>query len=90
MRAFGVNQARAAILRYLAQHSGEGCTSGQIARDLALGNMTAFRHLNELEALGIVVTDGQGPRNGMRLLYRVDKERLAQQFESLERYLNGE
>ncbi|MEA5456952.1 helix-turn-helix domain-containing protein [Sinomonas sp. JGH33] len=91
MRAFGINQARAAILRYLAQDTGEGCTSGQIARDLKLGSMTAFRHLTELESLGIVVTDGEeGPRSGLRLLYRLNKERLAEEFANLGRYLNGE
>lgn len=91
MRAFGVNQARAAILRYLAQDTGDGCTSGQVARDLNLGSMTAFRHLSELESLGIVVTDGEeGPRSGMRLLYRLDKDRMADEIRQLQRYLNGQ
>lgn len=89
MRVVGANQARSAILRYLAQDEEKGCTSGQIARDLDIGAMTVFRHLGDLEDLRVVETNEDGDRNGVRVLYRLNRTRLNEELTVLQSYLNG-
>lgn len=75
MSAFGINQVRSAILRFLAA-AGHGVTSGQITRYLGANYQTVFRHLRDLEASGIVSADAGTQRQGQRVEYHLNREAL--------------
>lgn len=88
MSAFGMNQVRSAILRYLSA-ADPGVTSGQIARDLGANYQTVFRHLQDLEALGIVSSDAGDQRQGQRVAYRLNREARDQALADYADYLNN-
>lgn len=66
-----VMPARAAVLYYLASHP-EGSLSGEIVSGTGIPAQTAYRHLRELEQLGLVVTDSGKERTGQRVKYSLD------------------
>ena len=88
MKAFGMNQVRAAIVRYLAQNA-EGATSGQITRELSATYQTIFRHLQDLESQGIVRSDAGQQRHGQRVIYALDKAARDQALADYAQYLDG-
>lgn len=88
MSAFGVNQVRSAVLRCLAAAE-HGLTSGQIARDLGANYQTVFRHLQDLEALGVVSSDAGDQRQGQRVEYRLNQEALDKALAEYADYLNN-
>lgn len=86
----GANPIRAAIVRLLAQ-SAEPKTTGDIERELGgVTYQTVFRHIRELEAEGIVVSDARENRGGQRVLYSVDREALRRELDEYAKYLLGE
>lgn len=89
MKAFGMNQIRAAIIRYLAQ-SEQGVTSGQISRDLKATYQTVFRHLQDLEDQGIVVSDAGDQRQGQRVVYELNKQARDKALSEYAKYLDGQ
>lgn len=88
MSAFGINQVRSAVLRFLAAAE-HGVTSGQIARDLTANYQTVFRHLQDLESLGIVSSDAGDQRQGQRVEYRLNREALDKALAEYADYLNN-
>ncbi|WP_432246251.1 winged helix-turn-helix domain-containing protein (plasmid) [Arthrobacter sp. G.S.26] len=83
-----MNEVRSAILRNLAL-SAEGTTSGQIAKDLGANYQTVFRHLQDLEDLGLVKADAGQQRQGQRVLYRLDKAARDVALAAYAQYLDG-
>lgn len=88
MSAFGVSPIRAAVIRELARHP-EGATSGQIARHLEAAYHTVFRHLRELEDLGLVDSDAEDDRQGQRVVYRLNRDARDHEAAKLLAYLDG-
>ncbi|GAB2714014.1 hypothetical protein GCM10027038_10300 [Arthrobacter bambusae] len=88
MKAFGANEVRSAIIRHLAQNA-EGATSGQIARDLGANYQTVFRHLQDLELLGMVASNAGEQRQGQRVVYRLDREAKDRALADYDAYLEG-
>ena len=88
MSAFGVSPIRAAVIRELARHP-DGETSGQIARALEATYHTVFRHLRELEELGLVDSDAEDDRQGQRVVYRLNRDVRDREAERLLTYLDG-
>lgn len=89
MSAFGINQVRSAVLRYLAALE-HGVTSGQIARDLGANYQTVFRHLQDLETLGVVSADAGDQRQGQRVEYRLNPEALDRALAEYANYLKNQ
>lgn len=85
---FDLTHLRADILRHLSLHP-EGSTSGEVGRALAANYRTVARHLTRLEALGVVESDAPNQRQGIRVLYRINPERLALAAKLLLRYVSG-
>lgn len=86
---FGVTPLRAEILRHLSLHL-EGVTSGDVGRALATSYRTIARHLVILEGLGVVESDATEQRQGVRVLYRINPEKLSSAAKLLLEYLRGE
>lgn len=89
MKAFGMNQVRAAIIRNLAQSGDEGATSGQISRQLKATYQTVFRHLQDLENQGIVLSDAGDQRQGQRVVYRLNRNARDRALADYADYLDG-
>jgi ArsR family transcriptional regulator, arsenate/arsenite/antimonite-responsive transcriptional repressor len=89
MKAFGMNQVRAAIIRHLAR-SEEGTTSGEISRELQATYQTVFRHLHDLEEQGIVASDAGEQRQGQRVIYRLNKQARDKALADYASYLDGQ
>lgn len=83
-----MNQVRAAILRNLANKE-DGATSGQIARDLMATYQTVFRHLQDLEDQGIVLSDAGDQRQGQRVVYQLDRRARDKALANYAKYLDG-
>lgn len=75
-------------MRLLAQHP-EGLTSGAVERELNASFQTVFRHLQALEAAGVVVTNTEEPRIGRRVEYQLDQAALVATLRDYEAYLLG-
>lgn len=88
MKAFGMNEVRAAIIRHLGQDE-TGATSGRIAKELGANYQTVFRHLQDLESLGIVISNAGEQRQGQRVLYRLDRDAKNQALADYASYLDG-
>lgn len=88
MKAFGMNQVRAAIIRHLARTE-QGVTSGQISRDLQANYQTVFRHLQDLEDQGIVLSDATDQRQGQRVVYTLNKKARDKALADCAKYLDG-
>jgi DNA-binding transcriptional ArsR family regulator len=86
---FGITPLRADILRHLSMHQ-DGATSGDIGRALAANYRTVARHLALLEESGVVESDATKERQGVRVLYRINPEKLSLAAKLLLRYLHGE
>lgn len=65
--------ARLAIVRALAAVDGDGCSCGDIVRDLPLAQSTVSQHLKILREAGIIRGEISGPRS----CYCVDRAALA-------------
>jgi ArsR family transcriptional regulator, arsenate/arsenite/antimonite-responsive transcriptional repressor len=65
--------ARLAIVRALAGVGGNGCSCGEIVRDLPLAQSTVSQHLKILRQAGIVRGEIAGPRS----CYCLDRAALA-------------
>lgn len=66
-----VTPARGAIIYYLAK-SPEGSLIGEIVAGTGVPTQTTYRHLKDLEQLGLVVTDSGKERTGQRVKYSLD------------------
>jgi DNA-binding transcriptional ArsR family regulator len=88
MKAFGMNQVRAAIVRHLALNP-DGVTSGQITRELSATYQTIFRHLQDLEEQGIVTSDAGEHRHGQRVIYTLNKAARDKALADYAEYLDG-
>ncbi len=86
---FGANPIRGAIIHLLSNHP-EGMTSGAIRMELSATYQTVFRHLQELEAAGVVTTDAGDKRQGQRVLYKTDLAVVRTALSGYESYLLGE
>ncbi|WP_417221241.1 ArsR/SmtB family transcription factor [Arthrobacter sp.] len=84
----GVPHLRAAILRHLAVNE-EGGTSGEIAGILGTRYQTVQRHLEHLEQLGAVVASVPPPRQGHRVVFRLDRNILADAIRTNAEYIQG-
>lgn len=89
MKAFGMNQVRAAIIRHLAQTEA-GTTSGEISRELQATYQTVFRHLHDLEKLGIVASDAGEQRQGQRVIYTLNRQVRDKALADYASYLDGQ
>jgi predicted ArsR family transcriptional regulator len=89
MRIFGANELRSAILEHLARQAG-GVTSGQIATSLEAAYQTVFRHLQSLEAEGVVVSDAGPTRHGQRVRYSLDADARDRALADYRAYLDGD
>jgi DNA-binding transcriptional ArsR family regulator len=89
MKAFGMNQVRAAIIRHLAQKP-NGATSGDISRQLQATYQTVFRHLQDLEEQGIVASDAGEQRQGQRVRYTLNKQARDKALADYAHYLDGQ
>lgn len=83
-----MNQVRAAIIRHLALNPG-GTTSGQITRALSATYQTIFRHLQDLEDQGIIMSDAGEPRQGQRVVYTLDQAARDKALADYAAYLDG-
>lgn len=86
---FGMVPLRAEILRWLSQNP-QGATSGAIGRALGANYRTVAKHLVRLEDLGVIESDADDERQGVRVIYRVSPDRLAAAFDFLQGYIHGE
>lgn len=84
----GANMIRGSIVRVLSQHP-EGMTSGMIERELNAQYQTVFRHLQALEAAGVVSTAAAGSRHGRRVVYVLDQDALIATIADYQSYLLG-
>lgn len=71
--------ARLAIVRALAGVGGNGCSCGEIVRDLPLAQSTVSQHLKILREAGIIRGDVGGPRS----CYCLDHDVLASVAEAM-------
>jgi ArsR family transcriptional regulator, arsenate/arsenite/antimonite-responsive transcriptional repressor len=79
MKALG-HPARLAIVRALAGVGGDGCSCGEIVRDLPLAQSTVSQHLKILREAGIIRGEISGPRS----CYCLDRAALAAVAEAME------
>lgn len=86
---FAITPLRAEILRHLSMRT-EGVTSGEIGRALSANYRTVARHLVLLEGHGVVESDATEDRQGLRVRYRINQERLSVAAQLLFQYLHGE
>lgn len=86
---FGMTPLRAEILRYLSTHP-EGSTSGDVGRALSANYRTVARHLVTLEEFGVVDSDATKDRQGFRVLYCINPEKLSVAAQLLFKYLHGQ
>lgn len=86
----GINPTRTAIIQFLSQ-TGEGVTTGHIAREIDIKYHTVLRHVESLHEIGVVSCDTpHEQRQGKRVLYRLDVNRLNEHLQAMTRYLLGE
>lgn len=85
---FGMTPLRAEILRHLWQHP-DGSTSGEIGRFLDVNYRTVARHLVRLEELGVVESDADADRQGVRVVYRINADGFDAAVSELLQYLKG-
>lgn len=71
--------ARLAIVRALAGVDGNGCSCGEIVRDLPLAQSTVSQHLKILREAGIIRGEISGPRS----CYCLDRAVLATVAEAM-------
>lgn len=71
--------ARLAIVRALAGVAGNGCSCGEIVRDLPLAQSTVSQHLKILREAGIIRGEISGPRS----CYCLDRAALASVTEAM-------
>lgn len=71
--------ARLAIVRALAEIDGDGCSCGEIVRDLPLAQSTVSQHLKILRDAGIIRGEIAGPRS----CYCLDRAVLATVAEAM-------
>lgn len=66
-----------AILAYVGQHEGEGCSKAQIARELERNQKTIDRLVASLRASGLLVVEQRWSENGGQLAnaYRLARAR---------------
>lgn len=86
---FGMTPLRAEILRHLSMCE-EGVTSGDVGRALSANYRTVARHLVMLESHGVVESDATEERQGVRVLYRINRAQLSVAAKLLLKYLHGE
>lgn len=67
----------------------EGGTSGEIAMALGTRYQTVQRHLEQLEQLGAVVASVPPPRQGHRVVFRLDKNVVDDAIGQNARYIQG-
>lgn len=82
----GINPLRAEILRYLWQNP-EGGTSGDLGRAIGTGYKTVLWHLQQLETLGAVDSDGGERRIGQRVIYRINTKAFDEVTKDFLRYV---
>lgn len=89
LSVFNANTLRAAVIRDLAQHPG-GDTTGNIAKRIGVDYRQVYTHIKTLEAEGVVSAAAEiGVRNGQRVHYSINLDRLKEQGLVYMRYLSG-
>lgn len=88
----GIPPLRLEILRYLYQNS-EGGTSGEVARALgsSIGYKTVLRHLQQLEALGVVTArlDDRQARQGQLVVFQLSVTAWTSAVADVKSYVEG-
>ncbi len=74
--------ARVAILKYLAEQN--SCICGDIVEELPLAQSTVSQHLKELQNVGLIKGEIEGPKT----CYCVDMDRYNEQSKMLDEYIN--
>lgn len=89
----GIPPLRLEILKHLYQNP-DGGTSGEIARALGsnIGYKTVLRHLQQLEAFGVVTAylDDSQARQGQHVVFQLDTTAWTSAVADVQSYVEGE